>query len=99
MSADAIIDGAERTARPSLLMRWFDRDDNPLERTKTRVLLFVLRLSVNVASRMASSGIAGSDPGHRDALEDRYRFVRRGAIDVKGLGVTDTYLLEGCLDG
>ena len=48
---------------------------------------------------MASSGMAGSDPGHRDALEDRYRFVRRGAIDVKGLGVTDTYLLEGCLDG
>lgn len=46
MSMAEAFAGTASARPPSLLTRWFDHDDNPLERTKTRVLLFILLLSV-----------------------------------------------------
>lgn len=54
--------------------------------------------SVNSASRMESSGIAGEIQVTERAyqhLAGRYRFQPRGPIEVKGKGVMSTYLLEG----
>lgn len=54
--------------------------------------------TVNMASRMESHGIAGSiqvTGAVREALRERYNFEERGRIDVKGKGLTTTYLLLG----
>ena len=60
-----------------------------------RILFDLWGDTVNVASRMEASGIAGriqvSAPT-RELLRDRYRFERR-EVDVKGIGPTTAYLL------
>ena len=54
--------------------------------------------TVNVASRMESTGVPGciqvTDRVHR-ALGDAYRFERRGAVQVKGKGELVTWFLVG----
>ena len=54
--------------------------------------------TVNTASRMESHGIAGciqvTDRAYR-RLRDRYRFQRRGPIQVRGMGEMVTYFLVG----
>ena len=54
--------------------------------------------TVNVASRMETSGVAGciqvTDRAHR-RLGDRYRFERRGPVEVKGKGELVTWFLVG----
>jgi adenylate cyclase len=54
--------------------------------------------TVNIASRMESHGIANAiqvtEPTY-ERLKDRYRFEKRGIIDVKGKGPMTTYLLIG----
>jgi class 3 adenylate cyclase len=54
--------------------------------------------TVNVASRMESNGVAGciqvTDRAYR-RLRDRYRFERRGPIQVKGKGELVTWFLVG----
>ena len=54
--------------------------------------------TVNVASRMESSG----EPGHIQApeamyevLKDHYNFEERGEVEVKGKGFMKTYWLRG----
>ena len=52
--------------------------------------------TVNVASRMESTGTAGCiqvTDRVRRRLRDRYRFERRGPVQVKGKGVLDTWFL------
>jgi adenylate cyclase len=52
--------------------------------------------TVNVASRMESTGVPGRihiASSTRDLLDDRYAFEEREAVDVKGLGAMTTYLL------
>ncbi len=54
--------------------------------------------TVNAASRMESQGISGKVHVHEStygALRDRFRFERRGVIQVKGLGAMTTYFLLG----
>ena len=54
--------------------------------------------TVNVASRMESQGVSGKIHVHEStylALRRRYRFERRGIIEVKGLGAMPTYFLLG----
>ena len=54
--------------------------------------------TVNTASRMESHAGAGTIQVTErvyERLRDRYRFEVRGAIDVKGKGVMQTYLLVG----
>jgi adenylate cyclase len=54
--------------------------------------------TVNTASRMESYGVPGCiqvTARTRERLRDRYRFERRGPIQVKGKGEIDTYFLEG----
>ena len=56
--------------------------------------------TVNVASRMESQGVRGKIHVHEStylALRGRYRFERRGIIEVKGLGAMPTYFLLGPL--
>jgi adenylate cyclase len=54
--------------------------------------------TVNVASRMESHGVAGeiqvSDATYL-LLKGKYRFVERGAIEVKGRGTMVTHILKG----
>jgi class 3 adenylate cyclase len=54
--------------------------------------------TVNVASRMESLGVSGciqvTDRTHR-RLRDRYRFERRGPVQVKGKGELVTWFLVG----
>jgi adenylate cyclase len=57
--------------------------------------------TVNLASRMESHGVAGrvqvtSTVEHR--LRDRYDFEARGPVDIKGKGLTTTYLVRGRRD-
>jgi class 3 adenylate cyclase len=58
--------------------------------------------TVNTASRMESTGVAGciqvTDRAHR-RLRDRYRFERRGPVQVKGKGELVTWFLVGRSDG
>jgi class 3 adenylate cyclase len=53
--------------------------------------------TVNIASRMESTGIAGeiqvTEPTYQ-ALHKRYQFECRGEIAVKGKGLMKTYLLR-----
>ena len=54
--------------------------------------------AVNVASRMESQGVAGCiqvTESTYNCLKDKYLFVKRGAIEVKGKGNMETYLLTG----
>ena len=54
--------------------------------------------TVNVASRMESQGVRGKIHVHEStylALRGRFRFERRGIIEVKGLGAMPTYFLLG----
>ena len=54
--------------------------------------------TVNTASRMESHGIAGQvqvTEATYTLLKNIYRFERRGPIEVKGKGMTLTYLLVG----
>ncbi|WP_017715622.1 adenylate/guanylate cyclase domain-containing protein [Kamptonema formosum] len=58
--------------------------------------------AVNVASRMESSGEPGRiqvTAATCDRLKDKYRFEKRGAIQVKGKGEMETYWLLGLLSG
>jgi class 3 adenylate cyclase len=58
--------------------------------------------TVNTASRMESQGVAGciqvTDRAYR-RLRDRYRFERRGPVQVKGKGELVTWFLVGRSDG
>lgn len=52
--------------------------------------------TVNIASRMESQGLAGQiqvSEATYERLRDRYQFVRRGKLRVKGKGEMTTYLL------
>ncbi|MDY6806711.1 MAG: ammonium transporter [Cyanobacteriota bacterium] len=54
--------------------------------------------TVNVASRMESHGVAGEiqvTQATYEILKDKFLFVQRGAIDVKGKGKMKTFLLKG----
>lgn len=54
--------------------------------------------AVNVASRMESHGVAGRvhvSDAVEEELRGRYRFEKRGTIEVKGLGEMNTFFLLG----
>jgi class 3 adenylate cyclase len=54
--------------------------------------------SVNIAARMESQGVASEiqvSAHFRSLLKDKYLFVERGAVDIKGIGEMLTYLLKG----
>jgi class 3 adenylate cyclase len=54
--------------------------------------------TVNVASRMESSGEAGRvhvSESIRSELQEEFAFERRSVIDVKGRGPMQTYFLFG----
>jgi class 3 adenylate cyclase len=54
--------------------------------------------TVNTASRMESHGVPGQiqvTPRAHERLKDRYRFERRGSLEVKGKGTVVPYLLVG----
>lgn len=56
--------------------------------------------TVNTASRMESHGIPGQIQVSRatyQCLKDQYRFEERGAIEIKGKGAMQVYLLKGRL--
>ncbi|KAJ8778739.1 hypothetical protein J1605_013416 [Eschrichtius robustus] len=59
--------------------------------------------TVNVASRMDSTGVQGriqvTEEVHRLLRRGCYRFVCRGKVSVKGKGEMLTYFLEGRTDG
>ncbi len=58
--------------------------------------------TVNTASRMESHGVPGCiqvTARTWERLRDRYRFERRGPIQVKGKGEIVTYFLEGRVQG
>nr|XP_014683825.2 adenylate cyclase type 1 isoform X1 [Equus asinus] len=59
--------------------------------------------TVNVASRMDSTGVQGriqvTEEVHRLLRRGAYRFVCRGKVSVKGKGEMLTYFLEGRTDG
>ncbi|KAI4543603.1 hypothetical protein MG293_006397 [Ovis ammon polii] len=59
--------------------------------------------TVNVASRMDSTGVQGriqvTEEVHRLLRRGSYRFVCRGKVSVKGKGEMLTYFLEGRTDG
>jgi class 3 adenylate cyclase len=56
--------------------------------------------TVNTASRMESQGVVGciqvTERTYRQ-LKDRYRFQRRGPVQVKGKGALVTYILLGSI--
>ena len=58
--------------------------------------------TVNTASRMESTGLPGciqvTDRVYR-RIRDRYRFQRRGPVQVKGKGELVTWFLVGRGDG
>jgi adenylate cyclase len=54
--------------------------------------------AVNVASRMESSGVPGKiqvTEATYERLKERYKFEKRGQVDVKGRGEMTTYWLVG----
>jgi class 3 adenylate cyclase len=54
--------------------------------------------TVNTASRMESTGVPGRlqvTTGTRDRLAAAFDFERRGIIDVKGKGPTETWFVVG----
>jgi class 3 adenylate cyclase len=53
--------------------------------------------TVNIASRMESSGTSGGiqvSEAARWRLQDKYRLVENTAVDIKGIGVTKTYSIH-----
>ena len=53
--------------------------------------------TVNLASRLESHGLPGEiqvSGAVRDALGDSFVFVSRGAIEIKGIGPMETWLLK-----
>jgi len=61
-----------------------------------RILFDLWGDTVNIASRMESSGVPGRvqvAASTRDLLRDRYAFEERQSVDVKGVGRMTTYLL------
>ena len=61
-----------------------------------RILFDLWGDTVNLASRMQTSGIAGRiqvTSSTRDLLGDRYEFEERGSVEIKGLGPMKTFLL------
>jgi adenylate cyclase len=57
--------------------------------------------TVNIASRMESHGIPGTiqlSNASRELLDGKYRLTPRGAIEIKGKGAMETWLLEGEVD-
>jgi guanylate cyclase len=61
-----------------------------------RILFDLWGDTVNIASRMESSGVPGRiqvAPSTRDLLRDSYSFEAREPVEVKGLGRMATYLL------
>jgi adenylate cyclase len=57
--------------------------------------------TVNVASRMESHGLPGTiqlSNASRELLDGKYRLTPRGAIEIKGKGTMETWLLEGQID-
>jgi class 3 adenylate cyclase len=55
---------------------------------------------VNTASRMESQGVAGRiqvTQRYYERLLDKYKFEKRGVIQVKGKGEMTAYLLDGQL--
>jgi len=58
--------------------------------------------TVNLASRMESSGVPDQiqvSAATWERLHDKYAFEARGDVNVKGIGVVQTYLLLGRKDG
>lgn len=56
--------------------------------------------TVNMAARMEAHSVSGRihvTQSVRDALADRYAFEARGLIDVKGVGLVETWFLVGRL--
>ena len=54
--------------------------------------------TVNIASRMESQGVSGRIHVHEStylALREKYRFERRGILEIKGIGAMPTYFLLG----
>lgn len=54
--------------------------------------------TVNVASRMESSGVAGRvqvTPAVEQRLRGRFLLESRGEVDIKGKGVMETFFLVG----
>jgi class 3 adenylate cyclase/putative methionine-R-sulfoxide reductase with GAF domain len=54
--------------------------------------------TVNIASRMESQGVSGRIHVHEStylALRGKYRFERRGILEIKGVGAMPTYFLTG----
>lgn len=54
--------------------------------------------TVNTAARMESHGVPGEiqvTEAVYQRLKDRYRFVIRGPVEIKGKGVMETYFLNG----
>ena len=54
--------------------------------------------TVNVASRMESTGVAGRiqvTGAVEERLRDRYRLEPRGLVDIKGKGPMETFFLLG----
>ena len=63
-----------------------------------RILFDLWGDTVNIASRMQSSGVPGRiqvAPSTRELLHDPWAFEEREPIEVKGLGQMTTYLLAG----
>ena len=56
--------------------------------------------AVNTASRMESHGVPGKiqiTRGMKDLLEDDFSCVARGAVEIKGMGETECWFLDGRL--
>ena len=53
---------------------------------------------MNTAARMESQGVPGEiqvTEAVYQRLKERYRFVIRGPVEIKGKGVMETYFLNG----
>jgi len=65
---------------------------------KTKFAFDIWGLTVNVASRMESTGVPGTVQVTTNvflALKDKYQFEKRGEVEVKGRGKMVTYFIKG----